>query len=572
MSNILGINSTYHESSACLLRDGRIVAFAEEERFNRTKHAKPARVDNPDVLPTSAIQFCLNQANIGFADVHYIGHSFHPETRWRKCVGVDQQERLPNHSWGTITGEALFYQKNVNIPNKLSEFAKQNISDRFYFLPHHLCHAASTFLVSPFNHSAILIIDGIAEFASTWLGYGEDNTIHELWDVDYPNSLGFLWEKMSEFLGFTEYDACKVMGLASYGDANKVMDKMNQIIWMTNDGKFKVDNHIMKFRKSDFSALEALFQIPKRSNETHIFAIHENIAAALQEATEKVFIHLASRLQKNANSKNICLAGGVALNCVANGKILPHTSFENIFIQPAANDAGTSIGAACYIWNQMLKKQRCEPLKHSYLGPEYSDETIQKILEGHQLLYQKIESFESNIAQMISEGCIVAWFDGRMEAGPRALGCRSILGDPRSPIIRDVLNNKVKYREIFRPFCPSVLIDDARDWFEIEQLDEPAHYMLIAYKVRKEKISLIPAVTHIDQTARIQLVTKETNPRFYKLISEFKRQTQIPILLNTSFNIQEPIVCTPEDAINTFKRSQIDCLVLGNFLVRKILK
>jgi len=465
MSYILGINSTYHESSACLLKDGNIVAFVEEERFNRTKHAKPAHIENPDVLPINAIQFCLNHANIGFADINYIGFSFHPETRWLKCVGVDKPEDLPDHSWGTKTGEKLFYQKNLNIPNKLSELAEQDISDRFNFLPHHLCHAASTFFVSPFNRSAILIVDGIAEFASTWLGYGDNNSIHELWEVDYPNSLGFLWEKMSEFLGFTEYDACKVMGLASYGEASKVMEKMNQIVCLTHDGRFEVNNDIMKFRKSDFSALEALFQTPKRSNQTHIFAIHENIAAALQDVTEKVIIHLASRLQKVTKNKNICLAGGVSLNCVANGKILPNTSFENIFIQPAANDAGTSIGAACYIWNQKLKKPRCKPLKHTYFGPDYSDETIQQTLERHHLLYQKIESFESNIAQMISQGNIVAWFDGRMEAGPRALGRRSILGDPRSPIIRDVLNNKVKYREIFRPFCPSVLKEDAREWF-----------------------------------------------------------------------------------------------------------
>ena len=347
------------------------------------------------------------------------------------------------------------------------------------------------------------------------------------------------------------------------------MEKMNQIVCLTHDGRFEVNNDIMKFRKSDFSALEALFQTPKRSNQTHIFAIHENIAAALQDVTEKVIIHLASRLQKVTKNKNICLAGGVSLNCVANGKILPNTSFENIFIQPAANDAGTSIGAACYIWNQKLKKPRCKPLKHTYFGPDYSDETIQQTLELHHLLYQKIESFESNIAQMISQGNIVAWFDGRMEAGPRALGRRSILGDPRSPIIRDVLNNKVKYREIFRPFCPSVLKEDAREWFEMDQYDDPAHYMLIAYKVRKEKAALIPAVMHIDRTARIQLVTKETNPRYYKLIVEFKRQTGIPIVLNTSFNIQEPIVCSPEDAINTFKRSHIDCLVMGNFLLKK---
>ncbi|MBF0452529.1 MAG: carbamoyl transferase [Candidatus Magnetomorum sp.] len=569
MTYILGINSTYHESSACLLQDGNIEAFAEEERFNRIKHAKPARTDNPDELPTNAIQFCLAQANIGFSDLDFIGFSFDPETRLKKNVDCDKPEGLPENSWGTKAGETIFYEKNINVPNKLSEIANMDISNKFYFLPHHLCHAASTFFVSPFENSAILVVDGIAEFASTWLGNGLHNNITQLFEIDYPNSLGFLWEKMSEYLGFSEYDACKVMGLASYGEAYKTMEEMSQIIILKNDGAFEINNEIMRFRKDDFSQLERLFRIKKRKPDARLYAIHEDIAASLQELTEKALINLSKKLHEKTKSKNICLAGGVALNCVANGKILPNTKFENIYIQPAANDAGTSIGAAYYLWNQKLKKSRIKPVNHAYLGPEYPYDEIKKVIESNELTYSQIKYPEVYVANMISQGVIVAWFSGRMEAGPRALGCRSILADPRSPIIRDVLNNKVKFREIFRPFCPSVLKEDAQEWFEIDQFDDPAHYMLVAYKVKKDKVEFIPAVTHVDTTARIQLVSKETNPRYHKLISEFKKQTDVPILLNTSFNIQEPIVCTPQDAVNTFKRSQIDCLVIGDLIVER---
>jgi carbamoyltransferase len=569
MIYILGINSAYHESSACLLKDGNIEAFAEEERFNRIKHAKPAKFDNSDELPANAINFCLAQANILFSDIDYIGFSFDPESRLKKNVGVGKPEGLAENSWGTEAGEKIFYEKNLIVPNKLSEMADIDISNKFYFLPHHLCHAASTFFVSPFENAAILIVDGIAEYASTWMGKGVANNIKPLLEIDYPNSLGFLWEKMSEYLGFSEYDACKVMGLASYGEASKKMEEMSQIIILKNDGTFEINNEIMKFRKPDFTPLENLFKVKKRKPGARLYAIHENISAALQDLTEKALIHLSTRLYEETRSKNICLAGGVALNCVANGKILPNTKLENIYIQPAANDSGTSIGAAYYLWNQKLNNPRSKPLKHAYLGPEYTDNEIRKILESNDLTYSQIKYPEVYIANMISQGVIVAWFSGRMEAGPRALGRRSILGDPRSPIIREVLNNKVKFREIFRPFCPSVLKEDAREWFEIDQFDEPAHYMLIAYKVKKDKIELIPAVTHVDTTARIQLVTRETNPRYHKLISEFKKQTGVPILLNTSFNIQEPIVCSPQDAVNTFKKSQIDCLVIGDFIVER---
>ncbi len=569
MTYILGINSSYHESAACLLKDGEVVAFAEEERFTRVKHAKPARVDNPDELPTNAIDFCLNRAGIRLKDLDYFGFSFFPKDRLKKNTGLDNAYGLPGNSWGTEEGENLFYTKSLSIPEKLGEMAGQDISKRFHFLHHHLCHAASAFFVSPFQESAILIVDGIAESASTWLGYGKDNEIHRISEIHYPNSLGFLWEKMSEYLGFSEYDACKVMGLSSYGEAHKMMPEMKKLVHLNGNGTFEILNDIIKFRTPEFGLLEELFKTEKRT-DTHLFAVHENIAAALQQVTEDAMIHLSEELYEKTGSKNISLAGGVALNCVANGKIVPNTGFENIFIQPAAHDSGTALGAAYCIWNQILGKPRAKPMTHAYLGPEYSEEEIREVLERNRMSYQRFSNPEKHLAQMISQGNIVAWFNGRMEAGPRALGNRSILADPRSPIIRDILNRKVKHREIFRPFCPSVLKEDAKDWFEInDRYDDPAHYMLIAYNMRAGKTDLIPAVTHADRTARIQLVSKESNERYYNLLSEFKKLTGIPVLLNTSFNIQEPIVCSPQDAVHTFERSGMDCLAMGDFVVEK---
>ncbi|MCP4109380.1 MAG: carbamoyltransferase [Desulfobacteraceae bacterium] len=289
----------------------------------------------------------------------------------------------------------------------------------------------------------------------------------------------------------------------------------------------------------------------------------------MQQITENALINLANRLYNETGSDNICLAGGVALNCVANGKIIPNTGFKNIFVQPAAHDAGTAIGAAYYIWNQILAETRVKPLKNVYLGPEYSEEEIRETLDKNGMNYKKVENAEKHIALLISQGNIIAWFDGKMEGGPRALGNRSILADPRSPVIRDELNRKVKFREVFRPFCPCVLEQDAKEWFETDQYYDPAYYMLIACMVKSDKADLIPSVTHVDKTARIQLVTKETNERYFRLLSEFKKLTGVPVLLNTSFNIQEPIVCSPQDAVNTFRRSDMDCLVIGGYMIEK---
>ncbi len=569
MTYILGINSAYHESSACLLKDGKIIGFVEEERFNRKKHAKTAQVNNPDELPLNAINYCTNQANIKIKDIDYFCYSFFPKSRLANGTNKDSWKNLQKSSWGTKQGEKIFYRKIMNIPKKLSKLFGEDISTRFHFLPHHICHAASAFFLSPFKDSAILIIDGIAESASTWLGYGKKNKIHKLLQIEYPDSLGFLWEKISEFLGFTEYDAAKVMGLSSYGEAQKMMPQMKKIVKLNKNGTFKINDKIMQFRTNNFKELEKLFNVKKRDQNSHILAIHENIAASLQKITEKVIINLVKRLYKETHNENISMAGGVALNCVANSKILPSTQFKNIFIEPAANDAGTAIGAVYYMWNQILNKPHKTSLKDAYLGPKYSEKDIKTTLDKNKIPYKKVKNIEKLTALLLSKGNIIARFQGKMEMGPRALGHRSILADPRSPVIRDELNRKVKFREVFRPFCPSVLEEDAKKWFNVKKFDSPAYYMLITYKVKPEKIKLIPAVTHVDNTARLQLVSKNIDLKYYKVIKEFKNLTGIPLVLNTSFNIQEPIVCSPQDAINTFKRSKIDYLIIENFIIER---
>lgn len=561
---ILGINCAYHESSACLIKNGRIIVAVEEERFNRVKHSKPARVNNPDELPIHSIDYCLKTAGIKLKDIDRIGFSFNPEKRL-KNIGVDKF--FVEGSWGSESGEKLFYQKIKTIPEKLNKIAGCDISKKFHWIDHHLCHATSSFFVSPFKESAILVIDGIGEFATCWIGYGKNNKIYKTKEICYPNSLGFLWEKMCQFLGFSEYDACKVMGLSSYGEDRKLMTEMRKIIKINQNGTFEINNDILRFRTPDFSQLEKLFKTKKRNKNTNLLEVHKNIAASLQKITEEVLTNLANKLYQHTKSKNICLAGGVALNCVANAKIVSDTNFKNIFVQPAANDAGTALGAALYIWNQLLNKPRTLLLKNAYLGPKYHEREIIKVLEENKLEYKKIKNIEKHTALLLSRGKIIAWFQGRMEFGPRALGHRSILADPRNPAIREELNQKVKFREVFRPFCPSVLEKNAKGWFEIEKLDLPAYYMLMTYKVKPEKVKLIPAVTHIDNSARIQLVSQKTDKKYYNLINEFKKISGIPVILNTSFNIQEPIVCSPEDAINTFERSKIDYLIIDNFII-----
>lgn len=574
---ILGINSAYHESSAALIQNGKLIAMVEEERLNRVKHAKCAKVDNPDELPVKSIEYCLSKAQINWNNIDYIGYSIEPSARKVKNSEYISTYPIPDGTWGTKTGEQIFYDKCISIPQKLSNIANIDIKDKFHFIPHHICHAASAYFVSPFDESAILIMDGIAEFSSTWLGYGKNNSITQIKEIDFPNSLGFLWEKFAKFFGFSEYDACKVMGLATCGKfyiPGYITKNFEKIAKTENDGSFTIDDTIMQFRNEDYSHLTKMFYKEKRDKKIDPTATIQELvlAQALQKRTEEIILHITDCLLKETLSKNLSLAGGTALNSVVNGKIEKNYPDINMFIQPASHDAGTALGAAYYLWNVFLNnpKTSSQNLSHAYWGPDYSSEEIEECLKNSSLEYTKIDSEEELInktAQYLAQNNIIAWFQGRMEIGPRALGNRSIIANPSDSAFREKLNSKgIKDREEFRPFAPSVIEEDAPDWFDIKT---SSPYMLNVYNLKPSKIGKIDAVVHYDGTSRIQTVNEQQNPRYYRLLREFKEITGIPLLLNTSFNSQEPIVCSPYDAIKTYSKTGLDYLVIGNYIAKK---
>ena len=571
-TSILGINSAYHESSACLIQNGHLIAAVEEERFSRVKHGKPALVDNADQLPEQAIAFCLESGGLtSLAEVDFIGYSFEPEDRLRKNCDHPHDYAIPEGDFGTLAGEERFYKSHLSVEQKIRAMGFQG---RFLYLDHHACHAASAFYVSGLEESAVLVVDGIGEFESTTIFQGEGRRLNKIRHFEYPNSLGFLWEKMSAFLGFSPYDAAKLMGLSSYGEPGVYKSALDSLLQIAPDGSFTIDDSLAHLRNGNFQALETLFGVTKQDRPvdriTTEMQKYADIAVALQVATEEIFIKLAKQIRKETGSHHLCMAGGVALNCVANGYLAYERIFENIFVQPAANDAGTAIGAAYLIWHHLLGQPRQPVSKSPYLGPAYADAEIKAALDSRGLAFRHSNAIEAETAQLLADGKIIAWFQGRMELGPRALGNRSLLADPRSQATVELMNVKVKHREAFRPFCPSVLAERASDWFELpDPMPEVATYMLGAFRAKKEKAHLIPAVVHFDGTSRIQTVHRDTNPRFHGLLTEMERLTGVPVLLNTSFNDQEPIVCTPDDAIATFLKTEIDVLAIGNYLVTK---
>jgi carbamoyltransferase len=560
----LGINAAYHESAACLLKDGIVVAAAEEERFNRKKHGKRASISNPQELPIEAIQFSLDLAGITASQIAHIGFSINPFKRLENKKIVDIVEE---GSWGSETGEDAFFNNLMLIPDMLRDMG---FRAELSWLDHHLCHAASAFYLSPFIDAAVLTIDGIGEVGSTLLAYSNNSPIKVLEEIKYPASLGFLWEKLSKFLGFTEYDACKVMGLAAYGDCQFYRKQFSKLINLLPEGMFELDNDVFRFRVEDYGPLEELFGVTRRYCEQGIQDYHKHIAAGLQWVTNQAVLHIAQHLFVRTRSDNLCLAGGVALNCITNKMILEDSSFANLFIQPAAHDAGTAIGAALLMWHETLKQDRKQALNHVYLGPLFSDAEIEKSLKEQGLLFDRVENIEKTVAELLSQQYIVGWFQGAMEFGPRALGNRSLLADPRDASMREILNKKIKHREDFRPLAPSVLAEEAGEWFEIYKTTPASDFMLVAYKAKEHVRDKIPAVIHKDGTSRIQTVQRATNPRYHQLITEFFNITGVPLVLNTSFNDSEPIVCTPHDAINTFKKTQMDYLAIGSFLVSRL--
>ena len=577
-TRILGINSAYHEPAACLIVDGEIVAMVEEERFNRFRHGKLSKIDNSDELPWESAEFCLKQAGIGWGDLTAIGYSLVPELRLE--ANKSRAESSMGDGWGTAEGEQTFFRHNMMAREKLRARAPQAA---FHFLPHHECHAASAFLVSPFDEAAILVADGIGEFDSTWLGVGSGSEMTKLQTVAFPHSIGFVWEKFSQYLGFDAYTGPgKMMGYACTSDPHGELSgtdhlsTMYEIFRPVADGTFYVDADAFRFATDDCTGLERFFG-PKRMSYVDRYE-EASIASALQVVTNEVMVHLANRLYERINAgrtekvTDLCLAGGVALNCVSNYQLAAQTKFERIWIQPAANDAGTAIGAAAML--HVGAGERGRPrMRDAYLGPGFSNAECKAVLDEAGLPYNEPSNPAAEVAKRIEAADIVAWFQGRQEVGPRALGNRSIVCDPSRFDTRNRINTRVKYRESFRPFAPSVLPQAIERYFELPCEIIATEYMLVALPLKDRRlIQVLPAVIQEngstgESTSRVQLINRETNPKYAELADEFFRITDIPVILNTSFNIREPIVTTPSEALATFLRSSMDALMLGPYLV-----
>jgi carbamoyltransferase len=557
---ILGISCYYHDSAACLLHDGRIVAAAQEERFTRIKHDQD--------FPKNAIRYCLHEAGIGIDDVDYVGFYDKPLIKFERIL-YTYLATFPRSFPSFIKAVPLWLRKKMWIPHIIR--SELGYEGEVLMIEHHMSHAASTFLVSPFEEAAIVTVDGVGEWATSTIGKGQGSEITLYKETRFPHSLGLLYSAFTYYLGFKVNSAeYKVMGLAPYGKP-KYYDQVLELIRFEEDGSFRMNmkyfayDHGLTMTNGRFAKL---FGQPVRKAESKIEQFHKDVAMSVQKVTEEIVLRMTRHAHELSGSKNLCMAGGVALNCVANGRVLREGPFEDIFVQPAAGDAGGAVGVAAYLYHTVFGKPREYVWEHAYLGPSYSTEDIRKYLEASGARYTELGEDEllERTADAIRDQKVVGWFQGRMEFGPRALGNRSILADARNPANKDVVNLKIKFRESFRPFAPSVLEERASDWFE---LDCPSPYMLLVAQVR-ENMRTIPSVTHVDGSARIQTVDRKTNPLYYDLIKRFERQTDCPVIINTSFNVRgEPIVCTPHDAYLCFMRTHMDVLVMDRFFLVK---
>lgn len=592
--NILGISAYYHDSAAALLHNGEIIAAAQEERFTRKKHDSR--------FPVSAIKYCLAEASISLDDVDHVVFYDKPLVKFDRLLET-YLSYAPRGLRSFIAAMPVWLKEKLFLKNtlkqELQELAggKKKRIPALLFTEHHQSHAASAFYFSPFERAAVLCLDGVGEWATTsaWLGNGKD--LSALWEVDFPHSLGLLYSAFTYYTGFRvnsgEY---KLMGLAPYGTPRFVDKILNNLIDLKEDGTFRLNMDYLNYCTGltmTNTKFDKLFDGPPRKPESPLTQREMDIAASIQVVTESVVLRLAKTLQAETGEKNLCLAGGVALNCVANGRLLREGPFENIWIQPAAGDAGGAVGAAAIAWHQVGGGVRTangqDKMRGSYLGPCFDDDDIKRQLDTCGAIYERLpdDLLFPKLAEIIDSENVVGWFQGRMEFGPRALGGRSIIGDPRSSKMQSVMNLKIKYRESFRPFAPSVLADRVSDFFE---QDSPSPYMLIVAPVKEElrvqmtdeqqklfgveklniRRSELPAITHVDYSARIQTVHRETNPRYYDLIKAFETRTGCALVVNTSFNVRgEPIVCTPDDAYRCFMRTEMDYLVIENFLLSK---
>lgn len=584
---VLGISAFYHDSAACLMLDGEIVAAAQEERFTRKKHDQG--------FPLKAIEYCLKEGDIVIDDLNLIAFYDKSLLKFERILET-YISVAPKGLNSFITAMPGLLKQKLWIPQEIKK--QIGYDGEVIFPEHHESHASSAFLPSPFQEAAILTMDGVGEWATTSIGVGRGNSVELLYEMNFPHSLGLLYSAFTYYLGFKvnsgEY---KVMGLAPYGQPKYKELILNNLVDLKEDGSFKLNmkyfGYLDSLRMTN-KRFARLFGAPARTPEAKLTQREMDIASSLQEVTEEIMLKMAAHAYKLTGMKNLCLAGGVALNCVGNGRLLREGPFENIWIQPAAGDAGGALGAAlfgwhCYLDNGRNANGKTDSMKGSYLGPGFSDNEIEGFLIETNASYEKLESgsIPKETARLLSDGKTIGWFQGRMEFGPRALGGRSIIGDARNSEMQSVMNLKIKYRESFRPFAPAVLREDVNDWFEI---DCESPYMLLVAPVKEDKrvelkkedeelfgINLlnvpksdIPAVTHVDYSARIQTVAGDTNRPYYDTISEFKKLTGCPVIVNTSFNVRgEPIVSTPEDAYRCFMRTNMDNLVLGNFILNK---
>lgn len=580
---ILGINAYHGDAAACIVRDGELIAAAEEERFRRIKHWAG--------FPSEAINYCLKEAGVGIEQVDHIAVNRNPSANLLKKALFAFSKRP---SLSAVTNRLKNAAKVTSIEDALSGATgvpRAQIGACVHAVEHHRAHMGSAFFVSPFEEAAVVSVDGFGDFVSTMWGSGRGNALSITEEINFPHSLGLFYLAMTQYLGFPHYgDEYKVMGLAPYGEP-KHLDKMRQIVRLKRNGAFELALDYFLHHSEGVAMVwesgeptigrvysDALADLlgPPRQKDEPLSAYHKDLAASMQAMYEEAFFHILNHVQAQTGSPWLCLAGGCAMNSVANGKVFQQTPFRELYIQSAAGDAGGAIGAAFSVWNETLAQPRGFVMDHAYWGPAYSDEEIGALLQtsaealaSSGCMVERIDDEAvlcARTAQAIADGKVIGWFQGRMEWGPRALGNRSILGDPRRADMKDILNLKIKRRESFRPFAPSILREAVKDWFET---DYAVPFMLQVFQIRAEQRGAIPAVTHVNGSGRLQTVTEAQNPRYHRLIQAFAAITGVPIVLNTSFNENEPVVCRPEEALACFLRTRMDVLVLGDWMLHR---
>jgi len=575
MAIILGLNAYHGDSAACIFRDGELVAAIEEERLRRVKHWAG--------FPSEAIKFCLDECGIRIQDVDYVTISRDPSANVYKKITHSLKNLV---GLKTLKGRLKNTRKVSSIKRELAGvfgIVEEDIKAEIHNIEHHRSHMASAFFASPFKESAILSIDGFGDFTSTMIGAGCGTEIEVLDNVIYPHSVGVFYTAFTQFLGFRHYgDEYKVMGLSPYGKPTLV-DKVKDVLIFKKNGLFEINKKYFKHPKEGVSMswengdpfIENIFSDymveifgKARLKDEEITQFHKDMASSIQKVTEELIFHILNHLQRRTGLKNICIAGGVAQNSVANGKILDNTSFEKMYIPPAGHDAGTAIGSALWLYNHIQGNDRIEPMRHSYLGSQFSDEKIEEFLKSENIEYKRYSDEELNdkVSDCLISAGVVGWFQGRAEFGPRALGHRSIIADPTRDDAKEILNLKIKRREAFRPFAPSILKEHVVEYFE--KVDE-VPFMEKVFQIKEGKRELLSAVTHVDGSGRLQTVDKNIDPKYYNLIHNFYKKSGVPILLNTSFNENEPIVNTPAEAYACFARTKMDMVVMGNIVVER---